>query len=223
VRFERLFSARFSWSALSGRGGMEVGDWKSVQDTTSRSCPLTPFLHYLSTPPQPHPNPTPTPTPTLQALPLIEMYLASIPPRQLDESSAAAAAEAGVGGMLEGVSSSSSSSAAAAAPAALGVGDGKDTAVDGLTAVATAASAAAAAPAPPAAASAAGGGVEQGFEADASAPQAVGAAAAAAPCIPVPPCGKDARTVTPLPFEFPEGVVTEDVAVEMVRADVGGG
>ena len=50
---------------------------------------------------------------------------------------------------------------------------------------------------------------------------AAGAAEAAAGEVAVlPPRGKDARTVTALPFEFPEAPVTEDVAVDMVGGSV---
>lgn len=92
-----------------------------------------------------------------QALPLIEMYLASIPPRA--GGAALAAAQAALGPMLGG---------------------------------------------PPAAAAAADAEEAAAAEAEGAAPVA-------------PPCGKDARTVTPLPFEFPPAPVTEDVAVDMVR------
>jgi hypothetical protein len=176
-----------------------------------------------------------------QALPLIERYLASIPPRPPQPGPAGAAAASlaagmrgaprpGLGAPVAGGGTAAeatgrgSVAAAPGAPEAAGSSSRSSRDDGALPKAAAGAGAAAVAAAGAASSRACSGGGAEGADSTRAAATAAGTAAeAAAPTAGAgagvesrPHCGKDARTVTPLPFEFPQAPVMEDVAVDMV-------
>ncbi|KIY91392.1 hypothetical protein MNEG_16572 [Monoraphidium neglectum] len=142
-----------------------------------------------------------------QALPLIEMYLASIPARQPPDVAGSAAALKGMLGAPRPPPQPQPQ------PPADGDGGAADA---GSEAGPLPEGARGAAAAEAGSSGRRSEGEEEEDEADAAAAGGAAAAAAEGAVAVAAHCGKDARTVTPLPFEFPERPVREDVAVDMV-------